>query len=102
MARWLPFSEMLEARRVRASDYRAVFGTEQGQRVLADILKRAQVGEDVTVRGDAHGTAIRLGRQLGAHWIAKQVFSGDAEILRRLHQDGEPYGARASQPREEP
>lgn len=91
--RWLPFPNPLAARRARAADYKAVFGSERGQRVLADILRRANVGEDVTVLGDANATAIRLGKMLNAHAIAKKVFASDAEILRRLHQDGEPYAA---------
>jgi len=72
--------------RARAADYRTVFGTPAGQRVLADILNRNLVAGDPFVPGDRDQTIHNLGRQraaLGIVGIIKMDEEAMLEIARR-------------------
>ena len=50
------------AREKLLQDYREVFGTAPGKRVLADLLRRCGWGKSA-MGTDAHGTAYQCGRQ---------------------------------------
>jgi len=63
-----PLDELPEANagydeRRRRSDYRLVFDSEAGQRVLADLARFAHMGHPSYVRGDAMETAFREGER---------------------------------------
>ena len=63
-----PLDELPEANagydeRRRRSDYRLVFDSEAGQRVLADLARFAHLGHPSYVRGDAMETAFREGER---------------------------------------
>lgn len=69
-------------------DYRTVFASEAGGRVLADILARAGVMQSSYTIGDSHETAFREGRRrLGLELI--EMINSDPEALTKLATTGE-------------
>lgn len=69
-------------------DYRRVFATEEGGRVLADILARAGVMQSSYTIGDSHETAFREGRRrLGLELV--EMINSDPEALTKLATTGE-------------
>lgn len=69
-----------QARAALAMDYRFVFGTEPGQRVLADILRRAGVMLDPYQATD-RDTAYQLGmRRLGMEIVEMINSDPDAQL----------------------
>lgn len=80
-----------------AQDYRAVFATAEGRRVLADILRRnfacrspvVIAGPDAGQAGvpqvDASLTLVNAGRQHAALGIALMAGKTDAEIIAAAH-----------------
>lgn len=70
----------------RRDDYRRVFGTPEGRRVLADLLREAGLREELLAPGDPLGTGHGLGRRrVGLHIVAILEMS-DAEIMRLVGQ----------------
>jgi hypothetical protein len=69
------------------SDYRATFGGEAGQRVLADLLRRAEVAQTPLVPGQPDMTAYRCGRQRLALEIVEMV-NADPEAPVRMISTG--------------
>lgn len=67
-------------------DYRMVFSTPQGQRVLADILRRAGVTAPVF---DANPEKARLleGHRHLAHSIYRMVHASDGLLLKLLAEE---------------
>ena len=53
----------------RYRDFRRLFETDQGQRVLAQIMSRCQVWERSYAEGDTHETARREGMRDVGLWI---------------------------------
>lgn len=47
----------------RYRDFRAVFGTPEGKRVLLQIIDWAHMWEHIALPGDPHGTYLRDGRR---------------------------------------
>lgn len=68
------------------TDYKMVFGTEQGKRVLADIMRRAGVTRPVF---DADPEKARLleGHRHLAHSIYRMVHSSDAPLLKLIAEE---------------
>lgn len=78
---------MERARQLRL-DYRQVFATDAGGRVLADILARCGVMQSSYTIGDTHETAFREGRRrVGLELI--EMINSDPEALIKLAQTGE-------------
>ena len=67
-----------------AQDYKAVFGSAQGKRVLHDILKGAHVIEPSYVRGDAHETSFREGERNNALRIMARLNMDVTELNKRI------------------
>jgi hypothetical protein len=67
-------------------DYKMVFSTPQGQRVLADILRRAGVTSPIF---DANPEKARLleGHRHLAHSIYRMVHSSDAQLLKLMAEE---------------
>lgn len=64
----------------RRSDYRTVFGTGEGKRVLRDILHLGGVNSNLNT-GDAHDTAVNVGAHRLAVTIASMLNMSDREML---------------------
>lgn len=79
--------EAAEARRELAKSYRRVFGTDDGQAVLADLLRRSGVMLS-SYQPDTHETAFREGqRRLGLYLIEMVTQHPDAAL--KLAQSGD-------------
>jgi hypothetical protein len=59
--------------RDRYADYRAVFGTPQGKRVLADILRECHFWVSTDRGEDTHATAFLNGKRDLGLWLADVV-----------------------------
>lgn len=80
-------SGAVERREALIRDYRQVFMTDAGQRVLADILERGGVMQP-SFRGDGAGaTAFREGQRYGALQIIEMI-NADPDAARRLAMTG--------------
>ena len=51
------------------SDYKIVFGSEQGERVLEDLKKRCHFYATTNVKGDSHESAFYEGQRAAVLWI---------------------------------
>lgn len=80
-------ARLAEARAALALDYRQTFATDHGQRVLADILRRAGMMQDTY---DAHppNAAYNQGKQRVGLEIIEMINANPADQL-RLAQSGE-------------
>ncbi|MDZ4253542.1 MAG: hypothetical protein U1A72_13325 [Sulfuritalea sp.] len=74
----------------KRADYRAVFGTPEGKRVLADILATAEMGRSPLAPGDALTTGVNVGMQNLAKLIAQTIDLGDRDII--ILGKESPYG----------
>lgn len=73
-------------------DYQAIFGGPTGERVLADLFKRARIGNSSAVVGDSHMTYFFEGRRDVALHIQNQLSMSDADAVRlaqRRADDGD-------------
>jgi hypothetical protein len=89
---WLPHwvrkkHDAAAARALLLEDYRNTFGTEAGQRVLADLLRRHQVMDSTYVAGDPMGTAYSEGKRRVALEIIEMI-NADPDAHRRLATTG--------------
>ena len=73
------------------ADYRTVFSTPSGQRVLADICRRTGVMQSSFTGDGAEATAYREGRRRAALEIIETINS-DPETLARVAMDGDTEG----------
>ena len=91
---WKTFAERREKRDVAAEerqrriDYRAVFGSDTGQRVLADIMQRCGVMQTSFRPGLPDETAYNQGRQRAALEIV-QTINMDPNAALKMAQSGE-------------
>lgn len=71
-----------------SQDYKNVFGTKQGERVLYDIMKGAHIIEPSYVKGDPHETSFREGERN----MALRIFTHlnmDVDQLKKRIEEGE-------------
>lgn len=76
----------------RKDDYRTVFGTEAGRRVLADLARFAEYHADPFVAGDPYGTHVNCGKLRVIQRINQFLGMADAEIIRLAREEGERHG----------
>lgn len=69
-----------------AESYQSVFGTPDGQRVLAHIMRVAHCHESNFVQGDPHGTSFREGQRHLALSIARMVNRDTTELIKLIEQ----------------
>ncbi|MDR3418687.1 MAG: hypothetical protein P4L83_21145 [Nevskia sp.] len=69
-------------------DYHVTFGTEPGQRVLADLLRRGGVAQTPLVLGQPDQTAYQCGRMRLALEIVEMI-SADPEAAVRMISSGQ-------------
>ena len=50
-------------------DYKIVFGSEQGERVLEDLKRRCHFYVSTNVKGDSHESAFYEGQRAAVLWI---------------------------------
>jgi hypothetical protein len=67
-------------------EYRAVFNTPQGQKVLADILRRAGVTRP-QFEADPEKARIMEGHRHLAHSIYRMVHSSDEPLLKQIAEE---------------
>ena len=72
----------LYARMRRNRDYRLAFGTEEGARVLEDLLRHCHAGEVIHVPGDPYETAFRDGQRRVALRIVSILNMNNEKMLR--------------------
>ena len=70
-------------------DYAVVFGSREGERVLADICKTAGIGKDVFVQGDPHATSYRAGMQVIANRCLNRCGQGIVDIAAQMRALGD-------------
>ena len=51
------------------ADYKIVFGSEQGERVLEDLKRRCHFYVSTNVKGDSHESAFYEGQRAAVLWI---------------------------------
>lgn len=86
--RILSREDAIAQQRQLADDYRHVFGSEPGQRVLADLLRRSGITREPMVPGDPHATAFNLGRiSMGRELV--RAANSDPGAADHLVQTGE-------------
>ena len=78
----------IDEERQRRTDYRMVFGTEAGQRVLADILRLCAISQTTFVPGAPDLSAFNEGKRRVALEVV-EVLTADPDALLRLMQSGE-------------
>lgn len=78
----------IDEERQRRTDYRMVFGTEAGQRVLADILRLCAISQTTFVPGAPDLSAFNEGRRRVALEVI-ELITADPNALLRLMQTGE-------------
>jgi hypothetical protein len=87
---WPTVADMISG---RAADYRAVFGSDAGRRVLADLYDFCGVGRDDMPFG-GETTGLYLAHETGKRRVALRIASilnhDDGELLRRA-LTGRPY-----------
>lgn len=95
---WQSFSDMLLGRN---ADYRAVFGTEAGKRVLADIYNHAGVGRDNMPPGSTESDLVhREGmRRLALH--ISSILHHDDDDLLRIALSEKPYEVERGEPHDD-
>lgn len=69
-------------------DYKTVFGSAQGKRVLYDMMKAAHMLETSFVKKDSHEMAFREGERNNVIRILA-ILKMDPEKLRQMIQEGE-------------
>ena len=52
------------------ADYKIVFGSEQGERVLEDLKRRCHFYQSTNVKGDSHESAFFEGQRAAVLWIS--------------------------------
>lgn len=78
------------SRRARLHEaYKAVFGSADGKRVLADILKHAGVLETSMIAGDAHMTAFNEGKRALALGVLGELRWNPMDLLALAEQRGD-------------
>lgn len=75
----------------RRRDYRAVFKTNAGRRVLADIFAACRMGEEVGVPGDDGASRENVGRQAVGWHIAGMLEQSPRDILKAVQADYAPH-----------
>lgn len=80
--------QLLEnVRRIRLRrDYRAVFGTDAGQRVLNDLLAFSGFAKDALVPNDPQATGYQLGMRRVALRVLSFLHLDEADLARRAMQ----------------
>ncbi len=81
----MTLKERIRAALTRKRDYEQVFGTEQGQRVLADIMRRAGVTAP-RFYSDTNVLHHQEGMRRLAMSIFNQVHSGEERLTRMVEQ----------------
>ncbi|CAB4126692.1 hypothetical protein UFOVP78_9 [uncultured Caudovirales phage] len=72
----------------RRLDYHITFGTEHGQRVFADLLRRAGLMQSSYTLGDTHETARREGaRRFGLELV--EIITSDPDAVARMLRSGQ-------------
>ena len=84
--KWKRPSEWFNRRR---ADYRIVFESAAGQRVLRRIFKENYIGADPFVPGDEFATMVNLGRQRAATGIAGILNMDDRTMLQIAQERSE-------------
>jgi hypothetical protein len=79
--------DMADARRALLDDYRLTFATPHGQRVLADIMRRARV-MDTTFHPDPYVAACQEGQRRAALEIV-QAINADPDAQLRMARGGD-------------
>lgn len=72
----------------RLQDYRHVFESDAGQRVLADICRRNYVVQSTFAVGSADVTAFQEGRRRAALEIIETI-NRDPEVIAKMIAEGE-------------
>lgn len=73
----------------RNADYRAVFGSDEGKRVLADLCRFCHVAQPVFVPGDALTSAYRDGMRRVALRVAAILGMSDRQLLQLAQMEGQ-------------
>lgn len=74
----------------RRADYRAVFQTPEGERVLADLARTVRFRETPLVPGAPDETAVQIGQHDVIRHILRMVHMTDDELMRIIgRQDDE-------------
>lgn len=72
----------------RRLDYHITFGSEHGQRVFADLLRRAGLMQSTYAPGDTHETARREGaRRFGLELV--EIVTSDPDAVARMLRSGQ-------------
>jgi hypothetical protein len=79
----------------RKADYRLVFGTPAGRRVLADLYRECGMNAQLHVPGDPFSTAFNTGKHRIGQRIAGLLGEPDDKVRKRLAEE-EPYGEEAN------
>ena len=81
--------------KIRASDYNRVFSTEQGKRVLFDLLENSHYLSSSFVDGDPHKTAFHEGERNIVGKILTRIHT-TPEKLDELFREREKFNDRTS------
>lgn len=79
-----PFSKLDS----RSSDFKSVFlGTEEGERVLAELYKLCKMNAQIHVPGDAHSTSFNAGAHRVGQAIQGILAQDEQSIMSVLNQN---------------
>lgn len=81
------FTNRFDRSRAVRDDYREVFGTEAGGRVLSEIVRNAGMHLDAFTPGDPHSTSYMVGRQSVAKSILRAMDITDDELRRLIREN---------------
>lgn len=73
----------------RRAAYRAVFGTPDGERVLADLAQTTRFTETPLVPGAPDETAVAIGQHDVVRHILRMIAMTDAELMRIVGEQTE-------------
>lgn len=79
-----PFKRGEQAQRV--IDYQAVFGTEQGQRVLIDLMRAGHIDVTTYISGQTENSLVREGERRMVLRIMNILKQDAAELLKMTKQ----------------
>ncbi len=83
-------SKRAKASLATLSDYKTVFKSEEGRRVLWDLMKQASMISTSYVQGDPHSTSFNEGTRSVCLHILKKI-STDVEKLEQRISEGEQH-----------
>lgn len=85
-------NELLMRKRIRHRSYAAVFGTGEGELVLADILEEGFVTRSTFVAGDPNQTILNEGSRRLALSILRMAKANHKERIRMIEQQLQERG----------